>query len=71
MHRYRAQSTVVRCRNGCCQRTSMTQLVSLLNGIFETHLEVKNCYAKDAQSQRFNTRCSVISVFNWGVVSGA
>ena len=49
----------------------MTQLVSLLNGIFETHLEVKNCYAKDAHSQRFNTRCSVVSVFNWGVVSGA
>jgi hypothetical protein len=71
MHRYRAQSTVVRCRNGCCQRTSMTQLVSLLNGIFETHWKEKICKAKAAQSQRFNTRCSVVSVFNWGVVSGA
>jgi hypothetical protein len=71
MHRYRTQSTVVRCRNGCYQRTSTTQLVSLLNGIFETHLKAKNCYAKDVQSQRFNTRCSVVSVFNWSVVSGA
>jgi hypothetical protein len=71
MHRYRTQSTVVRCRNGCCQRTSMIQLVSLLNGIFETHRKEKNCNAKAAQSRRFNTRCSVVSVFNWGVVSGA
>jgi hypothetical protein len=46
----------------------MTQLVSLLNGIFETHLKVKNCYAKDAQNLSVSTQDVVSLVSSIGVL---